>query len=302
MQKILEMASNVATSKATVLIYGESGTGKELLARYIHEKSARHHKRMVALNCAAVPEGLLESELFGFERGAFTGAHAQKQGKIELATGSTILLDEISEMPLMLQAKLLRVLQEEEVDRLGGRRPVNVDIRVIATTNKDLGQMVKEQKFRDDLYYRLNVIPLTIPPLRERVEDICLLAQHFLKVSAILNSRGVTKFSDSALMKLMQWDWPGNIRELENVVERAVLLSVGAEVQSENIIIEHKPSRTPDPMAAGPKTLAQMEREMILKTLQMTGQNRTRAAEILGISIRTLRNKLAEYRQELNHG
>ncbi len=300
-KRIIQIAANVATSKATILIHGESGTGKELLARFIHEKSSRHGKRLIAINCAAVPEGLLESELFGYERGAFTGAMGLKIGKMELATNSTILLDEISEMPLMLQAKLLRVLQEEEVDRLGARMPTKVDIRVIATTNRDLRQMVNDGKFREDLYYRLNVIPLTIPALRMRPYDVQLLAEHFLKVSAILNNRNIEKFSFGALLKLQNWNWPGNVRELENVVERAVLMASSSEVQGEDVLIENistfaMPAKFDMGALASGMTLAEMEKQLILKTLETTGQNRTRAAEILGISIRTLRNKLAEYR------
>ncbi|MDZ4677643.1 MAG: sigma-54 dependent transcriptional regulator [Oligoflexia bacterium] len=302
-QKVLHAATNVAHSKATVLITGESGTGKELLARYIHDKSPRAQKRFVAINCAAVPEGLLESELFGYERGAFTGAINQKMGKFELASESTLLLDEISEMPLSLQAKLLRVLQEEEVDRLGGRNPIKVNLRIIATTNRDLWKMVKSHIFREDLYYRINVIPLQIPALRERPDDVVALAENFIKVSSILNSRNVTKLSLGALNKLSQWNWPGNVRELENVIERAVLMANQGEIQSEHIIIENFTSSPGTPsnsgMTAG-MTIAQMERELIYKTLDKTNQNRTQAARILGISIRTLRNKLHEYRGD--HG
>jgi transcriptional regulator with PAS, ATPase and Fis domain len=298
-QKVLQAATNVAQSKATVLITGESGTGKELLARYIHDKSPRAQRRFVAINCAAVPEGLLESELFGYERGAFTGAVSQKIGKIEAASESTLLLDEISEMPLSLQAKLLRVLQEEEVDRLGGRIPVKVNLRVIATTNRDLWGMVKAHTFREDLYYRVNVIPLQIPSLRQRPEDVGVLAENFIKVSAILNSRSVTKLSRGALDKLAQWSWPGNVRELENVIERAVLLANNDEIQSEHIIIENFSNNANAQSAltvgAG-MTIAEMEKELIFRTLDKTNQNRTQAAKLLGISIRTLRNKLHEYR------
>jgi transcriptional regulator with PAS, ATPase and Fis domain len=296
-QKMLNTATNIAASKATVLISGESGTGKELLARHIHEKSSRHHKRLVALNCAAVPEGLLESELFGFERGAFTGAVNQKIGKIELAHQSTILLDEISEMPLSLQSKLLRVLQEEEIDRLGGKNPIKIDIRVIATTNKDLRLLVRDGKFREDLYYRLNVITLTIPALRNRPFDIPILSEHFLQVNAILNSKHVTSLTKGALQKLQNWNWPGNVRELENVIERAVLLSQSEEINEESIVIDNEvnmTSRNDMPVT----TIAEMEKKLIFQALAKTNQNRTRAAEILGISIRTLRNKLNEYKLE----
>jgi transcriptional regulator with PAS, ATPase and Fis domain len=304
LQKVLETATNIASSKATVLILGESGTGKELIAKHIHEKSPRVSKKFCALNCAALPEGLLESELFGYERGAFTGAAAQKIGKFELANHSTLLLDEISELSLHLQAKLLRVIQEEEVDRLGGREPVKINVRLVATTNRDLREMVHAQTFREDLYYRLNVIPLRIPPLRERHGDIRVLAEHFLKVSAILNSRPVTKLSIGAIEKLNQWSWPGNVRELENVIERAVLMTQGSEVKSDQIFIEQTSLQNisvPLKIDAG-FTIAQMERELIYKTLDQTKQNRTQAAKLLGISIRTLRNKLHEYRESYSTG
>lgn len=305
-EKVLRTAENVASSKATILISGESGTGKELLARFIHDKSPRAGRNFVAVNCAALPEGLLESELFGFEKGAFTGAVNSKAGRFELASNSTILLDEISEMPMTLQAKLLRVLQEEEVDRLGGRSPVKVNLRVLATTNRNLTQMVREGLFREDLFYRLNVIPLHIPPLRSRLVDIPLLAEHFVKVSAILNNRlPEPKLSREALAKLISWNWPGNVRELENVIERAVLLTSGIEIGTEQVIIEGEGNvnRTQGQV----RPLAMVEKELILQALNYTQQNRTRAAELLGISVRTLRNKLREYRGEevenvTNHG
>jgi transcriptional regulator with PAS, ATPase and Fis domain len=302
LQRVIHTASNVASSKATVLVCGESGTGKELLAKFIHEKSPRANRRFIAINCAAVPEGLLESELFGYERGAFTGAVAQKIGKFELASESTLLLDEISEMPLQLQAKLLRVLQEEEVDRLGGRNPVKVNMRIIATTNRDLRAMVKAGQFREDLYYRLNVIPLQIPALRERPNDVVVLAEHFVKVSAILNSRQVSGLSHEAMQKIKTWSWPGNVRELENVMERAVLIADGAVIQPEHILIENQSAHVEViqdghalSLEAG-VTIAEMERQLIMKTLDKTKQNRTQAAKLLGISIRTLRNKLHEYK------
>ncbi|MCC6278019.1 MAG: sigma-54-dependent Fis family transcriptional regulator [Oligoflexia bacterium] len=297
-QDVIETATNVAQSKATILIYGESGTGKELLAKYIHDRSPRSHRRFVAINCAAVPEGLLESELFGYERGAFTGAVQAKPGKFERANESTILLDEISEMPLGLQAKLLRVLQQEEVDRLGGKTPVKVNIRIIATTNRDLAAMVKDGKFREDLYYRINVIPLRIPSLRERQEDVITLAEHFLRVSAILNGRNVNRLSPGAVVKLKQWKWPGNVRELENVVERAVLLCRGEEIRPDHIQVDARLASQVESQIAVGMTIAEMEKNLILKTLEQTRQNRTQAARLLGISIRTLRNKLNEYRQD----
>jgi len=306
LNRVMITATNVASSKATILISGESGTGKELLSKYIHQKSPRSPRRFVAINCAALPDGLLESELFGYERGAFTGAFTQKIGKFELASGSTILLDEISEMSLPLQAKLLRVLQEEELDRLGGRNPVKVNLRVIATTNRDLRTMVLEQKFREDLYYRLNVIPLHIPPLRDRPGDVVLLAKNFVQVAAIMNQKIQSELTEEALQKIQEWSWPGNVRELENVIERAVLISNDREIRAEHIIIdERKVSKKLTPMRVSVGvTIAEMEKQLIFKTLQETKQNRTQAAKILGISIRTLRNKLHEYKptENLNVG
>ncbi len=309
MKRILKLAENVATSRATVLIYGESGTGKELLARFIHAKSQRAGRRFVAVNCAAVPEGLLESELFGFEKGAFTGATASKPGKFELANDSTFLLDEVSELPLLLQAKLLRVIQEGEIERLGARQPTKVNIRLVATTNRDLMQMVKEGQFREDLYYRLNVLPLHVPPLRQRPKDIELLSRFFLEVSSHINGRPARGFTESGVLKLMRWGWPGNVRELENVIERSVLLSQSDLIEGDEILIngfqqtqfneQGEAAEAEQPMLqlsiAPGMTLGEAERQLILKTLEFTRQNRTQAAKLLGISIRTLRNKLHEY-------
>jgi transcriptional regulator with GAF, ATPase, and Fis domain len=294
------MAENVAPSRATVLIYGESGTGKELLARFIHERSTRRARRMVAVNCAAVPDGLLESELFGYERGAFTGAQGAKPGKFELAHESTFLLDEVSEMPLLLQAKLLRVVQEGEVERLGATAPTKVSVRLVATTNRDLAQMVRAGQFREDLYYRLNVIPLRVPPLRSRPRDIERLARAFAEASAAANGKPSKKISDGAMDKLMRWSWPGNVRELENVIERATLTSEGAMILAEEICVSGPHERgesafSGHELRAG-MTIDEAERRLILKTLEHTRQNRAQAARLLGISIRTLRNKLHEYR------
>lgn len=305
MKRILQLAENVAASRATVLIYGESGTGKELLARFIHAKSQRAGRRFVAVNCAAVPEGLLESELFGYEKGAFTGAAASKPGKFELANDSTFLLDEISELPLLLQAKLLRVIQEGEIERLGARQPTKVNIRLVATTNRDLQQMVKDGLFREDLYYRLNVLPLHVPPLRQRPRDIELLSRFFLEVSSHMNGRPARGFSEDGIAKLMSWSWPGNVRELENVIERSVLLAQNEMIAGNEILIsgfdraEMEAAQNDQPMlqlSISPgMTLSEAERQLILKTLEFTRQNRTQAAKLLGISIRTLRNKLHEY-------
>ena len=297
-RKILETAGNIALSRAAVLISGESGTGKELLARYIHAKSTRATKPFYTINCAAVPEGLLESELFGYEKGAFTSADSRKIGKFEQADGSTFLLDEISEMPLLLQAKLLRVIQEGEIERLGGTTPIKVNVRIIATTNRNLAEMVKSGKFREDLYYRLNVIPITLPALRQRPRDIEMLSKLFAEISCDENGLLLKQLSDEAKAKLASWRWPGNVRELQNVVERSVLLSSGAIISADEILIEGYEAMQEKNVQLKPGlTVSEAERLLIMKTLEFTEQNRTRAAHMLGISIRTLRNKLNEYKR-----
>ncbi len=306
MIRLLSTVEGVAASQATILISGESGTGKELLARFIHSRSPRAHRPFVAVNCAALPDGLLESELFGYERGAFTGAMTRKQGKFELAHNGTLLLDEISEMNLGLQAKLLRVLQEREVDRVGGREPVNVNIRVIATTNRNLYREVEAGRFREDLFYRLNVFPITVPPLRERPSDIAYLARYFAKSAASKNGMAVSALSDEAVSCLQRRPWKGNVRELENVMERAVLLACGGPILPGHVTAETGlPAASPALTAvtspsqdSGNGSLWEMERELIFQTLARTKDNRTHAAKELGISIRTLRNKLREYRQQ----
>lgn len=296
MKRLLRVAENVASSRATVLICGESGTGKEMLARFIHERSPRAARRFVAINCAAIPGELLESELFGYEKGAFTGAARTKPGKFEIANEGTFLLDEISELPLLLQAKLLRVIQEGEVERLGAKAPLKVNVRLIATTNRDLRKMVETGHFREDLFYRLNVIPLHIPALRQRPADVEMLARFFVGVSSHLNGRAAKVLTVSAVDKLRKWSWPGNIRELENVIERSVLMSAGARIGPDDIFITGLPSLTAsEPEFRVGMTIAEAERRLILKTLDHTKQNRTQAARLLGISIRTLRNKLHEY-------
>ncbi len=298
MKKVFDMAESVAVSRASVLITGESGTGKELLARFIHGKSPRCGKRFIALNCAAVPEGLLESELFGFERGAFTGADQRKAGKFELAHDSTFLLDEVSELPLLLQAKLLRVLQEGEIERLGASVPVKVNVRIIATANRSLEKMVKDGTFREDLYYRLNVIPLHVPALRVRPADIEMLAGHFVAASCNENGLPAKTLDDLAMRKLKTYRWPGNVRELQNVLERSILLSSAQEIGEDQILLPESADAEPvhtQPFSPG-MTVGEAERLLIMKTLEFTSQNRTRAAEMLGISIRTLRNKLNEYK------
>ncbi|MFZ0132730.1 MAG: sigma-54 dependent transcriptional regulator [Desulfobacterales bacterium] len=296
---LLEVAANIAASSATVLIQGESGTGKELLARFIHERGGRADEPYVAVNCAALPDTLAESELFGHEKGAFTGAVARKIGKFEAAGRGTIVLDEISEMSPPLQAKLLRVLQERQVDRIGGNRPTAMEARVIAVCNTDLKTAVAAGKFRADLFYRVNVVPLKIPPLRERREDIRLLAHHFCEAYGRLNNRAAT-VSGAAMDRLQRHDWPGNVRELENTIERAVLMGAGAEIESQDLILEGGGQTTGSAggayLQAG-VTVRDMERKLIMTTLQAVNASRSQAAEMLGISIRTLRNKLKEYRE-----
>jgi DNA-binding NtrC family response regulator len=298
MLKLMELARNIAASNATVLIQGESGTGKELLARFIFENSPRRSKPFVVINCAAIPENLLESELFGHEKGSFTGAVAQRIGKFELANHGTFLLDEIGEMSLQLQAKLLRVLQEFELDRVGGKAPIPIDVRVIATTNEDLHQAVENGDFREDLFYRLNVIPLTIPPLRERKEDISLLVEYFLKRQGEKpGGRKGIAISQEAEALLLKYDWKGNVRELENFVERAALVCETGIIEPRHFFLDGVVTVESEPrgVMVG-STVREMEKQLILKTLDEVAGNRTHAAKILGISIRTLRNKLNEYR------
>jgi DNA-binding NtrC family response regulator len=298
--EVLQMARQVARSTATVLIQGESGTGKELLAAFVHRHSLHPEAPYVAVNCAALPEHLAESELFGHEKGAFTGAVTRKVGKFELAKKGTLVLDEIGEMPLPLQAKLLRALQEREIDRVGGTLPVPVDARVVAITNRDLAQAVGAGAFREDLYFRVNVVPLVIPPLRDRPGDIPLLADHFLARFSTQAGKEIQRFSEEAAELLSRHAWKGNVRELENRVERAVLLAEGDVILAPHLgLAPQCENRTGAPagLAFRPGTTVwEMERQLIMGTLSEVNQNRTRAAELLGISIRTLRNKLREYR------
>ncbi|QJA06864.1 AAA domain-containing protein [Thermosulfurimonas marina] len=300
LRALLERLRPVAASPAPVLIVGESGTGKEVLARWLHQVSPRARGPFVAINCAALPEALLESELFGYEKGAFSGALTRKKGKFELADGGTILLDEITEMPLPLQAKLLRVLQEGEVDRLGGAYPVKVDVRVIATTNREIEEEVRAGRFREDLYFRLNVIPVRLPPLRERRADIPYLAEHFLREFARRYGKEIRGFSREVLEIFEGYDFPGNVRELKNLVERAVLLARGPEITPEDLLWESPLSPTVPREESPPpiRPLRELEKEAILAALKACGGNRTRAAEILGISVRTLRNKLKAFRAQ----
>ncbi len=311
MQAVMALADQVAPSDASILITGESGVGKEVMARYVHKKSRRATRPFISVNCAAIPENLLESELFGHEKGAFTGAVARRIGKFEEADGGTLLLDEISEMDGRLQAKLLRALQEREIDRVGGSRPVKVDIRILATSNRDLVAAARDGSFREDLLYRLNVMNLKLPPLRERPGDVIALADHFIRKYSAANGVAERPLSNVARQRLLSHRWPGNVRELENAMHRAVLLSTGSEIEEFAI-------RLPDgqPMSAAPdaqtartasmaaeatsrgfvgQTVAVVEQQLIIDTLSHCLGNRTHAANILGISIRTLRNKLKEY-------
>ncbi|MEW5893634.1 MAG: sigma-54 dependent transcriptional regulator [Pseudomonadota bacterium] len=293
---VLDLARRVAATDATVLLTGESGVGKEVYARFLHRHSNRAKGPFVAVNCAAIPENLLEATLFGYEKGAFTGANASQAGKFEQAQGGTLLLDEITELPLHLQAKLLRVLQEREAERVGGRGPIRLDVRVIAASNRDLEEAVRQGRFRDDLYYRLNVFPLEIPPLRGRVQDILPLAEHFLARFAGIVGRGHMRFNAAAKAELSGYDWPGNIRELGNVVQRAMILAPGDEIGPEHLML---PRAVPRPAAeAGARAIKDVEREMILQTLERCGGSRKQTAEELGISERTLRYKLQRYRAE----
>jgi DNA-binding NtrC family response regulator len=309
--RILELLATVAPTRTTVLLQGESGTGKEVLARAVHDMSGRIGP-FVSINCAALPEALVESILFGHEKGAFTGAVKQTKGAFERADGGTLLLDEVSEMRLDLQAKLLRVLQEQEFERVGGTVPVHVNTRILATTNRDLRADVAEGRFREDLYYRLAVIPVQVPPLRERREDIPLLAMHFLRKAAHELNRPLSGISAQAMERLQSHTWPGNVRELAHIVERAAILSEGPLLDSADFALpDRRKSRSPSPEPSGgiaqPReegrsqgevitldtlNLSEAERVLIERALEATGQNRTRAAELLGISIRTLRNRL----------
>ncbi len=312
MLRVIRLAEQVAASDASILITGESGTGKEVMARFVHKRSARKDKPFIAINCAAMPEALLESELFGHEKGAFTGAVARRIGKFEEANGGTLLLDEISEMDVRLQAKLLRAIQERVIDRVGGGKPVPVDIRILATSNRDLAAEVKKGAFREDLLFRLNVVNLKVPPLRQRPSDVLALSEHFIKKYADQSGLAARPLSQEAKGALLAAAWPGNVRELENTMHRAVLLSSGTEIGADAIL-------TPDGTAMGSvqpgrrivdhvaqtaeavtralvgRTVAEVERDLILDTLDHCLGNRTHAANILGISIRTLRNKLNEY-------
>ena len=319
MKRTVALADQVAPSEASIMITGESGTGKEVMARYVHDKSRRAKKQFVSVNCAAIPENLLESELFGHEKGAFTGAVARRIGKFEEADGGTLLLDEISEMDIRLQAKILRAIQEREIDRVGGSKTVKVNIRILATSNRNLEQSVKDGLFREDLFFRLNVVNLRVPPLRERPSDIKALSTYFADKYSEVNNIPPRKISDAALKILTSHQWPGNVRELENTMHRAILLATGDEISTAAVLLpdgsQHEvssasPSTSSSQSEAAPddsdaqtaqlvgKTVATVERELIIDTLSHCLGNRTHAANILGISIRTLRNKLNQYQSE----
>jgi DNA-binding NtrC family response regulator len=316
MLRVVKLAEQIAASEASILITGESGAGKEVMARFIHRRSPRRDKPFIAVNCAAMPEALLESELFGHEKGAFTGAVARRIGKFEEANGGTLLLDEISEIEVRLQAKLLRALQERVIDRVGGGKPVPVDIRILATSNRNLAEEVKKGTFREDLLYRLNVVNLKLPPLRERPHDVAALAEHFAKKYAEQNGLPVRPLAKETKGALLAARWPGNVRELENTMHRAVLLSTGPEIGVDAILtpegeamrgaaaprrgVVEQVAMTAEAMtrALVGRTVADVERDLILDTLDHCIGNRTHAANILGISIRTLRNKLGDYERD----
>lgn len=302
MERALQQAKQIAPSTASVLITGESGTGKEVVAKFIHANSKRANAPFVAVNCAAIPENLLESELFGYEKGAFTGAVSRRIGKFEEADGGTLLLDEISEMDIRLQAKLLRVLQERQIDRIGGKKPIDVDVRILATSNRDMRQEVLNKTFREDLYFRLNVVNLALPALRDRKGDILPLAEYFVKKYSELNDLPVKPLAKKTRERLLAYDWRGNVRELENTMHRAVLMSAGTEIDEDAVLLM-PPMEQASETAAGTDTLvgrtvADVEKDLIISTLKHTLGNRTHAANILGISIRTLRNKLKQYMEE----
>ena len=295
MKKLLKFAENVAFSKSTVLIMGETGTGKELFARYIHQCSPRSEKPFMAVNCAALPEGLLESELFGHEKGSFTGATENKEGKFELANHSSLLLDEVTEMSMSLQAKLLRVLQEHEVDKIGGRTPIPVDVRVIATSNRNIRKRIQDQEFREDLYYRLNVVPLNLIPLRERIDDISVLTENFIQHFCEENGQSPIKIDSTTLTLLKKYRWPGNIRELGNIVERSCIMCQGDTMLPSHLFFDEELYSKDKGVPRLSGTIYEMEKELIMQTLEEVNGNKTKAADSLGISIRTLRNKLNEY-------
>jgi two-component system response regulator AtoC len=303
MRAILRDIDRIAKSNANVLITGESGTGKEVVAHLIHHKSLRANHPFIKVNCAAIPETLIESEFFGHEKGAFTGATSLHRGRFELANGGSLLLDEITEVPLGLQAKLLRVIQEQEFERVGGVKPIRVDVRIISTSNRSMQEAFEKNKLREDLYYRLNVMPIYLPPLRERKEDILPLADFLLLKLCQDNHKGSVSLSKEARERLLSYNWPGNVRELANILERAVVLNSSGIIDAGDLQIAPLPFPVSPPAALNAHegmTLQELEKRHIIETLQKMNNNRTKTAEKLGISVRTLRNKIQEYKLELN--
>lgn len=300
MQELFETLALVAPSDASILVYGESGTGKELVANVLHENSLRKKGPFVAVNCAALQENLLESELFGHEKGAFTGATGLRKGRFELAHGGTLFLDEIGDMGMATQAKILRVLQEGEFERVGGEKTVKVDVRIITASHKDLEKLVEKGHFRQDLFYRLNVVSVILPPLKNRQEDIPLLAEYFLKIFSQKNRKEIHGFHSSTMARLVHYDWPGNIRELQNCIERAVILCLGELVLPTELPLHiatgQEEMESTQLLDVPVKSLREMERELICSTLQQTGGNKTKTATILGIARQTLQNKMKEYK------
>ncbi len=310
MKKILGDVQRIAKSNASVFINGESGTGKEVVAQAIHYHSLRTNRPFIKVNCAAVPETLIESEFFGHEKGAFTGANFKRLGRFELAHGGTLLLDEITEIPLPLQAKLLRVIQEHEFERVGGNKPVKVDVRLISTSNRNIKDAIAKKILREDLYYRLNVVPIYLPPLRERREDIIPLVEYFVEKMCVDNHKEIKKLTPAAKKKLLAYHWPGNVRELANIIERAVVMDLSSSIAPEHLYLEgtipilqdESPSNEEDLHSSTDSglsvgtTLQELEKRLIIETLETQHHNRTKTAEMLGISVRTLRNKLHEYK------
>jgi DNA-binding NtrC family response regulator len=303
MLELIKFVENISYSRSTVLIMGDTGTGKEMFARHIHQTSPRSEKSFMAVNCAALPEGLLETELFGHEKGAFTGAIERKDGKFELAHKGTLLLDEVTEMSLPLQAKLLRVLQEHEIDKVGGRTPIPIDVRIVATTNRNIKKRIQENQFREDLYYRLNVIPLKLIPLRDRIDDIQTLAEHFIEKHSKGLNKSISHIANETIELLQKYRWPGNVRELENIIERATLMCQEDTLLPSHLFFDEEDIQIgkTQPLENFRGTIYDMEKELINQTLEEVNGNKTKAAESLGISIRTLRNKLAAYKNPIEN-
>lgn len=295
MKKIYDEILTIAKSNASVFISGESGTGKEVVAHLIHYNSLRTNKPFIKVNCAAIPETLVESEFFGHEKGAFTGANLQRRGRFELANGGSLMLDEVTEVPAGLQAKLLRITQEQEFERVGGSKVIKVDVRLISTTNRNIKEAIEQKVLREDLYYRLNVVPIHLPPLRDRKEDIIPLAHYFIEKFSIENHREKKKLTNAAEKKLLSYSWPGNIRELGNIIERAIVLNQSNKIDAENLHIENSVNSVQRDLPTG-LTLEELEKRFIIETLQANHNDKTKTAKTLGISVKTLSNRLSEYR------